>query len=520
MKFLAGKLGWVALAAVLALGAWLRFQRLDLLEFKGDEAYATHIVQRVLHGGGWPEVGLLSSVKVMNPPLFLYLLVPLFMIHSSPVFVCCAIALLNLVAVAIAWHVGRKYYGTIAGLVAALLFAVSPWAVLYSRKIWAQDFVPLLVAGTLWALHALAFGKKPRAVFWVVLLPLLVIEVHFAGLALTAAVIGLLAWLRPKMDWRWAAAGALIAGALLIPYLRYQTAHDWADFRKAAKTVGGQTYKIPKDMIVHPQLGYAMPRRDPWWQALWILNSGGIEDILGLSTRPQLDVNRVWPPRDYFRDGWRWGDAILAAQRVALVAALAWLAIRGGPQGRLLLIMVLGPLAVFVATRLYTVQSYFVVLYPAMFLALGVAAQTIRWRAVVGVIVTIVAAANVWFMLDLYGYLSRHGGAHGGYGTVIGHKLAAAQFLRERVDLEGLMSKKQLMQMDQWGKVERARLELPVLASRMEGQGKPDIEGVLIVDMNRTDFPQPTPKQVSELLGGRSVTATNFGPMLLFLAGR
>jgi hypothetical protein len=294
-----------------------------------------------------------------------------------------------------------------------------------------------------------------------------------------------------------------------------------------------------------------MPRRDPWWQALWILNSGGIEDILGLSTRAELDVNRIWPPREYFRECWpccshaapsacgkdtvtseqrgggaprlQWlsrsaiGDAILAAQRLGLVAALVWLAVWGGKPGRVLVVCILGPLAVFVVARLWTVQSYFVVLYPALFLVLGVVAEKIgKWAW----LVLVFAAANIWFTLDLNAYLSRHGGAHGGYGTVIGHKLEAARFLREHADLEGLMAKKQLLQMDQWGKVERARLELPVLASRMEGQGNKDIEAVLVVDMNRADFPPPSQKQISELVGGKSVTATNFGPMFLFLFGR
>jgi hypothetical protein len=260
-----------------------------------------------------------------------------------------------------------------------------------------------------------------------------------------------------------------------------------------------------------------MPRRDPWRQALNTLNSGGIEDLLGLSTSPELDVDKVWTA-GYFRDGWRWGDAILALQRLALLAALVWLAVAGGKTGRLLVICILGPLAVFVVTRLWTVPSYFVVLYPALFLALGAAAEKIgKWALLAAVVF---AAANVWFVLDLNAYLARHGGAHGGYGTVIGHKLAAARFLRENVKLEELMAKQRLWQMDRWTEAERARLELPVLASPMEGQGKTDVDAVLIVDMNRADFAQPTPKQISELLGGKSVTAAHFGPMWLFLVGR
>lgn len=528
MKSSPSRLEWLVLAAVLVLGAWLRFQRLDLLEFKGDEAYATHVVQRALHGGGWPQVGLLSSVKVLNPPLFLYLLVPLFAIHSSPVFVSCAIAALNLLAVLIAWHVGRKYYGPVTGVVAALLFAVSPWAVIYSRKIWAQDFVPVMTAGALWALHALVFGQQRRAIFWVVLLPLLVVQVHFAGLALTATVVAILVWLRPKLDWRWALAGFLVAAAFSVPYLRYQVAHDWSDFRKAARTIGGQDYKIPEGMIVHPQLGYALPRRDPWWQALWMLNNGGIEDILGLSTRPEFDPNRIWPPREYFREAspgkrslWVWiNDTILAAQRAGLVVALVWLAVRGGTRGRVLVAMILGPLAVFILARLWTVQSYFVVLYPALFLVLGAATQAIRWRALAVVAVAVAAAANVGFALDLYGFLARNGGAHGGYGTVIAHKLAAARFLRQQADLLDLMKRQRLWQMDRWGQIERGRLELPVLAAQMQGKGSTNVDAVLIVDRNRADFAVPNATEIELLLGAKNVATTNFGPMHLFWVAR
>src|ERR1041384_8462668 len=87
------------------------------------------------------------------------------------------------------------------------MFATAPWAVIYSRKIWAQDFVPVFVTGLMWAMHALVVGQKPKAIFWAVLLPLCVIQIHFSGLALTAMVVAILLLLRPKMDWRFAVAG-------------------------------------------------------------------------------------------------------------------------------------------------------------------------------------------------------------------------------------------------------------------------------------------------------------------------
>ena len=376
--------------------------------------------------------------------------------------------------------------------------------------------------------------------FWVVVLPLLVIQVHFSGLALSATVLAILLMARAKVDWRWATAGAVAAGLLMVPYLRHQIANDWTDFRQAAQTVGGQAYKIPKGMLVHPQLGYSMPRRDPWWQALGILNAGSIEDILGVSARPELDTDGVWRVTQgdsvkYFRDGWRWWpDGVLAAQQWMLVAALVWLTMHGWRRWKteraghgwrtdwMLVIWCIGPVAVFVAARLWTVQSYFVILYPALFLVLGVAIAELaaRWRAVMPATVVLLAVANVWFLMGLWQYLDRYGGAHGGYGTVMGHKLAAARFLREQVDLEGLMTAKRYWQMDQWGKMERARLELPVLAGQAEGKPKTDVGAVLVVDDNRANFTRLPVAVVSEWMNGRSVTTTNFGPINLYLIAR
>ena len=240
-------LEWLALAVIIGTGAWLRLSNLDLLEFKGDEAMALHMASKFAHGTAVPLAGLMSSVKVTNPPLFIYLLSPLVLISSSPVFVSCCIAVLGLAAVAACWHIGRKYYGAVAGLIGAAMFAVSPWAVIYSRKIWAQDFVPVFATGTMWAVHALVVGKKPKAVFWALLLPLCVIQIHFSGLALTATVVVILLVLRPKIDWRFAATGVALAVLMTLPYLKFQSENQWADFRRAAETIGGQNYRIPRE---------------------------------------------------------------------------------------------------------------------------------------------------------------------------------------------------------------------------------------------------------------------------------
>jgi len=83
---------WAGLVVLVAVGAWLRFQHLELLEFKGDEAFAANRALEFVRGGKLPTSGLMSSVGIPNPPLFCWLLIPMFFISSNVAAVCCMIA--------------------------------------------------------------------------------------------------------------------------------------------------------------------------------------------------------------------------------------------------------------------------------------------------------------------------------------------------------------------------------------------------------------------------------------------
>ncbi len=514
------RIEWVLLALILAVGARLRFSHLDLLEFQGDEAYAANLALDFVKHGKLPTAGLMSSVGVTNPPLFIYLLIPMFAINSSPVFVSGCIALLGLSAVAMTWHIGRKYYGTMAGLVAAAFFAVSPWAVIYSRKIWAQDFVPVFATATIWAVHAVVFGKKPKAVFWCVLLPLCVVQIHFSGLALTAAVMAILAWLRPKMDWRFAVAGLAAVTVVMLPYLQLQNATGWADFKQARQAMGGnQQWEQLNGVTTHPITGYRLPSREYLSYALAIMNAGRIEDVLGIAAGKEFDRANVWAAhgRKYFESPADW---ILLAQRVAFVAALVWLTVlavksRMRSAEAILVLWLVVPVAVFFVTGLWTYLTYFAILFPVHFLACGAATQNIKKPVVVLAVAGVLAAANVWYMLDYYRFVGASGGAQGTFGTALGHKIEAAKFLAERggvklrADSDAQLAGKPnvqspaLVELNHEGKPELPQLEWPWLITQ-QPVGAGELGTVVLLDGNRA---AAMPAQKPD---------TNFGPIKLY----
>jgi len=566
---------WLCLALILAVGAWLRFMRLDLIEFKGDEALAAWLALQFVKGGSLPLAGLMSSVGVTNPPVFIYLLVPMLLLSGDPTTVGCLLVIQSLVAILVCWHVGRKYYGHITGLVAAALFAVSPWAVIYSRKIWAIDVEPLLACLTIWALHALILERKTKAIFWVAFLSLCLVMNHFSGLGLLAAVLGTLALLRPKLDWRWAAAGVLAAGILLLPYLKYQQLNHWADLQQARQTVGGQKWNLPPGMTINPESGHRLPRprNELWMHALAIFNSGEIEDVLGLGADRRFDPYQIFTEKHggshrYFSESQTLGDSVLVLQRFAFVIALVWLAVRAVRSWRwskrfpfvgvvedsaaqsawILVLWAVSLLVVFGVGGLWTYLPYFVILYPVHFLVVGIVYQEAHRRflnkVAQGALYIGLGAMLLWnvvYLLDFYRVVNREGGAFGTYGTTLSFKKQAAQFLVERggqklvedsrAQLDLLSAKSlgrepqvtaglrrpMLVQMDNFGRFELPQTDLPYLIW-LDRNRTPDTTRfptnlfIVVVDENRVRF---SSQQWEKLA---SAPQTNFGPMhLLFM---
>lgn len=555
---------WVGLLLILAIGAWLRFSHLELLEFQRDEAHALALALQWLQQGKLPISGLVSSTGVTNPPLFVYLIAPLVAASRNPVAVAGGIALLNIAAVAICWHIGRRYAGAAGALTAAAMFAVSPWAVIFSRKIWAQDFIPIFATATLWAVHALCVGKRKRAIFWVVCLPLGLVQIHFSGLALVVTVAGILLWLRPAVDWRYAAAGVAVATVALIPYLKFQLDTGWADVQQFRHTVGGvqkweQVQATLPGATVDPINGLRLPSRRPDRYALGIMNGGRIEDALGISADARHDPQQVYARKDgggkpYFTQTLTAGDWLLRLQQVWFAAALAWLifvagrAIRGwrvttaaGQQAWILVLWFTVPLLVFTLGRVWVFLPYFVVLYPIHFLASGVlAAKLIAFPRpsawVVTAAVVAMLAGNVVYLNDYYRFVGQNGGAHGSQGTGVGYKQAAAKFLAERggiplqqesqvqialalsrdpaerIGLAAQLSQPTLLQLNFEDRAQLPELEWPwLIAQATPGSGMLATgTAVLIVDGNREAL---QPEQLQPLEQFERVT---FGPVRLY----
>ncbi|HVO44475.1 MAG TPA: hypothetical protein VMT34_17740 [Aggregatilineales bacterium] len=136
---------WIALVAILIVAAGLRLGMPGTVEFKRDEANLSHLARDMAQGKTLPLLGIDSSVGIPNAPISVYLIAIPYLFTSDPVIATLFVGALNVMAVGLVYLLAQRYYGTLAAIIAGTFYAVAPWGVIFSRKIWAQDMLPLFV---------------------------------------------------------------------------------------------------------------------------------------------------------------------------------------------------------------------------------------------------------------------------------------------------------------------------------------------------------------------------------------
>jgi 4-amino-4-deoxy-L-arabinose transferase-like glycosyltransferase len=211
----------ILIVLILLVSALLRLLNLDYMEFKGDEANNLLVASYLASGNGFPLVGILSSVGAYNPPLFTYLTaIPLFF-SRNPVVAAGFVALLNCAAVGLLYVFCRHYFNRRVAIIATVFFAVNPWAVIYSRKIWQCDPLPLFVVGFFYSLFAVVCEGRRKFLFACFACFAAVTQLHLSSIYYLVVLGVVLACFRPKVGWRYYAVAVGLVFCIYAPYLAF-----------------------------------------------------------------------------------------------------------------------------------------------------------------------------------------------------------------------------------------------------------------------------------------------------------
>jgi hypothetical protein len=417
------RLTWEAAgaAAIVVLAAWLRLRHLGLAQFNDDQAIALRIAHDIL-GGDFRTTGLTSSSGAANPPLYVYIVAVVVWIHGGLIFATQSTAALSVVAVALTYVIVRPRFGGTVALVATALFATAPWAVLYGRHLWQQDYLPIVTVGLLWSLFVVLERDRTRVALLVPLLFVVAFQLNMSAVALIIPIGALLAYRARDVNWGAVAIGAVIGVFSLGTWLAHNAKHGFRDFRLIVDNGRGHGGAAGGGTIEAVRQTIHLVSAEGWTFVTGAQHEGGAAWTLG----------RVA------------GIAVIAFFLFGIVTAVARV-IRDGrhpdldtARRALLVIWLIGvPLSYITSSRSGVGPHYLIISYPVSFLlaALGLADATalVRRRSAVISIATAVAvaAAFVAFTLSFQSFVQRHHGTTGNYGPIYDDTKALAAAAHE-----------------------------------------------------------------------------------------
>ena len=206
------------LLVLLFVAAAARFYAPGTVEFKHDEATLSLLALDWLAGGPFPLTGMPSSVGVPNAPASVYVIALPYALGGDALAATLFVTGLNVAGVGLLWLIAYRYFGFIPALVAGLAYALNPWALLYSRKIWAQDFhTPFVLLALLCGLYGFLEGRRWAQILCLPLL-LFALQIHFAAWALLPLYLWLLLTGWRRVAWWAVGLSVLLGGLVLLPF--------------------------------------------------------------------------------------------------------------------------------------------------------------------------------------------------------------------------------------------------------------------------------------------------------------
>ena len=214
---------------ILLVAGFLRLFALNTSEFDADQATIFILAREAVQHGLLPIVSNRASIGIENPPAVIYLLMIPAAISADPLWATVMIGLFNIFAVLLTYFFIRRYYGRLAALIAALLYAAATKPLNYSRFLWQQNMLAPLALLFIFALFWGVVERRKGWFFPALLLIGISYQLHETSTLLAIPLLAAVVLAPGTVRWRDLALG--IASLLLIfsPYILWEFSSNFAD---------------------------------------------------------------------------------------------------------------------------------------------------------------------------------------------------------------------------------------------------------------------------------------------------
>ncbi|GAC1301004.1 MAG: hypothetical protein NVSMB27_41360 [Ktedonobacteraceae bacterium] len=395
---------------IVLVASFLRLYRLDITEFATDQSVLYRLAYDALHQGLIPVTSNSSSIFTMNPPLHIYILMIPAMFSSDPLWAVVMTALFNVIAVIIAYIFTRRYYGRLAAIIAALLYATAETNIVFSRFIWQPNMMAPFVILFLCALYWGVVERRRGWLFPALLLLGVMYQLHGIAATLVLPLVAAL-FLAPWRAIRLRDILLAFVSLLIIfaPFIVWEITSNFADVHTILSVANQHdhidskaltlyqrmlnsyyydertstlTYYNPTGKLVSLVISL-LPVLDRARQMLVVLLLGGFATAGILVIRSQRKFNPLRSEEALTKKPWRWvnSDSPIASPFTQLYDW--WIHLRADPFRCglvVLLVWQIGPLLLLSRHTAPVYMQYLLILLPGQFILIGFfIACTISW---------------------------------------------------------------------------------------------------------------------------------------------
>lgn len=214
---------------ILLIAAWLRLYHIDTVIFVDDQAVVFQMARDAIVHGLWPITSNRASLGNINFPLVVYFFLLPAAFSSNPLWAEVMVGCCNTMAVVLAYFFMRRYYGRLAAIIVALLYATSVMALAYSGDIWPQNLLPPFVLLFLFSLFR-GVVERRRGWFWPALVLLgILYQLHGSSLLLAGLLIVACSFAFKTIRWYEILLAMVLLGIVCTPYLFWEWKSHFSD---------------------------------------------------------------------------------------------------------------------------------------------------------------------------------------------------------------------------------------------------------------------------------------------------
>jgi 4-amino-4-deoxy-L-arabinose transferase-like glycosyltransferase len=236
---------------IVLVAGFLRFYGINTTEFDDDQAMLFRLAYDAIHHGLLPVTSNRSSIGLANPPGTIYLLMLPAAMSSNPVWGTVLVGAFSVVAVVLTYIFTNRYFGRVAAVVAALLYAVTFKPLIYERFIWQPNLMAPFVVLFMFVLFLGVVESRKGWLFPALLLLGILYQTHAITLLLIVP-LGVAIVLAPRtIRWRdlvFSAIGLLI---IFSPFLLWEFMNKFADLLSLLPASGGHAVFDDKALLFY-----------------------------------------------------------------------------------------------------------------------------------------------------------------------------------------------------------------------------------------------------------------------------